>query len=423
MNWKTKIKGGALQFVLFIGAIIAVLLMAFLLISHTHNFFDKKTALTIRLIQAAEEGLYYSFSEQMETGESLSFFPENEKGIEVTIKKEFWGAFDIRKAYASHQKTQYTKTVLVGAKKTAASPALYLKDNQRPLVLAGKAKITGDAFLPAQGIRMGNIAGNSYRYDQLLFGKQLQSGSALPALNTALLQNIQRLLEGTNSLVTSSITLEPQMDLKNSFDSPVTNISGSVLHLDEISLTGNIIVSASQKIIVTSTSVLQDVILIAPEIIIEDKVRGSFQALATKHIGVGKDCVLSYPSALVVYNKQKNQTTSGDGSRPNLTIATGSLIKGVLLYLDESESRVNYPQIKLDDKTILEGEIYCSKNIELKGQVFGSITTEGFVALENGSIYQNHLYNGQINSEALNPEYCGLLFKNTPSKSIMKWLY
>ena len=54
MIWRKKIKGGALQFVLFVGTIVAVLLMSFVLISHSHTLFKKKTDITIALIQAAD---------------------------------------------------------------------------------------------------------------------------------------------------------------------------------------------------------------------------------------------------------------------------------------------------------------------------------------------------------------------------------
>ena len=46
-----KIKAGALQFVLFIGALIAVLLFSFLLLSHLQNLFGKKTAVSISVIR------------------------------------------------------------------------------------------------------------------------------------------------------------------------------------------------------------------------------------------------------------------------------------------------------------------------------------------------------------------------------------
>ena len=58
MKAPIKIRAGALQFVLFIGAIIAILLFAFVLISYTHSFFGKKTDLMVDVIQGTEYGTF-----------------------------------------------------------------------------------------------------------------------------------------------------------------------------------------------------------------------------------------------------------------------------------------------------------------------------------------------------------------------------
>jgi len=68
--------------------------------------------------------------------------------------------------------------------------------------------------------------------------------------------------------------------------------------------------------------------------------------------------------------------------------------------------------------------VYCTANLELKGWVNGRVHTQAFVALENGRIYQNHLYNGRINGTVLPLSYAGLeLEGQNTSKKLMKWLY
>ncbi len=54
-----KIKAGALQFVLFVGAIIAVLLMSFLLLTYTHQHFEKKTDVLIEVLRSADYGRFF----------------------------------------------------------------------------------------------------------------------------------------------------------------------------------------------------------------------------------------------------------------------------------------------------------------------------------------------------------------------------
>ena len=94
-----------------------------------------------------------------------------------------------------------------------------------------------------------------------------------------------------------------------------------------------------------------------------------------------------------------------------------------MIYLEETEANYYAPQIKLEENASVLGEIYCSKNLELRGMVSGHVSTDAFIAMENGSIYQNHLYNGSINSSGLPLEYAGLLSANLEVKNIAKWLY
>jgi hypothetical protein len=91
----------------------------------------------------------------------------------------------------------------------------------------------------------------------------------------------------------------------NSFQSTtkVFNQKEPVVLTQEIS--GNFIIKSETSIRVTSASKLKDIILIAPEISIEDGVSGNFQSIANDKIEVGKKVQLSYPSALVINNDEK----------------------------------------------------------------------------------------------------------------------
>src|SRR5690606_33781370 len=92
--------------------------------------------------------------------------------------------------------------------------------------------------------------------------------------------------------------------LENPFTEPTKVFySISEIQLDNVKLTGHIIVHSQTKIVVSQTASLNDIVLIAPEIEIKDFVSGKFQAIATKIIDVGKQVQLDYPSALIVKSK------------------------------------------------------------------------------------------------------------------------
>ena len=421
MRWGGKIKAGSLQFVLFIGAIIAVLLMMFVLIAHTQNLFNKKTVLIVDLVQAANFGIDSSLNQDASIYKNSESRYQLDKPISITIQKDFWGIFEKITSTAVHGKLNFTKTALVGSD-SYELPALYLRDKQRPLILAGNTRITGNAYLPQQGIRMGNISGNSYSSNKLLYGNKKKSKEELPKINPSILKQIKQLATNGYLVREQEISLKRGLVFENSFESPTIHISEQVAYMEDVLLSGNIVISASDKIIVEPSSQLRDVILIAPEILIKDNVKGNFQAFASKNIYVGRNCNLSYPSVLVVSNSfySSDKNTERDAK---IVVSSFSKIKGVLVYLTNNDKQLNAPVIKIDKNAIIHGEIYCEKNLELKGSVFGNITTDAFIALENGSIYQNHIYNGSIDRTRLTDEYSGLLSELNPSKKVLKWLY
>lgn len=416
-----KIKAGALQFVLFIGAVVAVLLLSFVLVSYSHNVFHKKTDITINLIQASDMGLEYSFQEELQTGETFSIPLENDFSIKTAVTKKFWGIQELRSVVSKKEKLQFEKIAFVGHQsKTRA--ALYLKDNQRPLVLAGNTQITGTAFLPVRGVKIGNIYGNSYYGSELIHGKQKVSSSSLPKFSKEVQKQIEKLTNPYFEPKGETISLKKEMEFKNSFKTPTKVIKGDFIKLDKNILSGNILIWATQKIVVDAASKLHDVVLLAPEIEIQNWTKGNFQALASKKITVGKGCELLYPSVLLV-NASKSHGQAQANFEPVISVDTYSQVRGNIIYVDINEPNTFKPHVHIDEHAKVYGEVHSAQNIELKGSIYGKVTTSSFVALENGNIYQNHLYNGRINSEILPSEYAGIPIQETKSNQVMKWLY
>lgn len=415
-----KIKAGALQFVLFIGTLIAVLLLTFVLLHQTHSLFDKKTSRTVELIKKADLGLQYALQQDIPINDSIQLDLELDDGIKVSTIKTYWGIFEKYTTMSQFKNIRFVKSALVGGGVGPNFPALYLKDNDRPMIIAGKAKITGDAYLPKQGIRPGTIGGQFYQFTSPVYGKIRNSSSTLPVLNLELENHIKHVLvDEVGGFGQNSVRFSKNLTHSNSFESPTQYIYGDVLVLSGSDLRGNIIVKASQRIIVTRDCYLKDIVLTAPQITIETGFRGTLQAITSNKIKVEKGVVLEYPSALVV--ERGNRSNSKEQREPNISIEKGAVIRGIVAYFENSEERTFYPQIRVGESALVHGEIYCEKNLELKGDVIGNVTTDAFVAMENGSVYQNHLFNGTINSSLLPQQYAGLLLNK--EKAVAKWMY
>ncbi|WP_228235558.1 hypothetical protein [Allomuricauda sp. M10] len=414
-----KIKAGALQFILFIGAIIAVLLMAFVMISHSHTLFNKKTDITIAVIQATDKGMDGSFDQPFEVGKTRELPEHDPLGIETNVQKDYWGLLEKREVTSKKGKLKFTKIGLVGLREENRY-ALYLEDNNRPMVIAGDAKISGDAFLPERGIKMGNIQGFGYTKPQLVYGRRQQSSSRLPELNQEVVRQLGQLTGLTKG---NTISFNKGEIIKNSFQEETQIIQGAVIELENISLVGNIMVWASHEITVQPTANLRDVVLIAPQINIVVGTKGNFQALASNQIKVGRNCSLDYPSVLAVEKKGKFEKSANKQQEPSLIMEQGSSLSGIVLYWEENDSEGYGANIQIQENANVNGEVYCQGSLELKGNVYGSVTTKSFTALEKGNVYQNHLFGGNIDASLLPLAYGGLVFKDKPANQVMKWLY
>lgn len=426
MFW-LKLKAGSLQLTLFIIVVIALLLTSFILLVHTHKQFQVKTDFIIETTRNCDKGIDYALQNSIHLNDTTTIALKDENFKTLKVHREYWGVFEKITAVSQIKNNRFQKTALIGAKQPKNNrKALYVQDNYKPLVLVGNTKIEGAAYLPNQGVKPGTISGQSYYGSQLIYGVT-RVASNLPELFIETSTQINSIEHQISSFKQEQFfNTESGKTYENSFLNPTEVVfSNSTINVNAIQLTGNILVQSKLKIIVEASSILNDVILIAPEIEIQNNVKGRFQAIASKQISVGKSVELEYPSALVLNEKQalaKEQESNKPIKQNRISIDDNSIIKGLVLYLGQEKSNNYKTQVELKEKSILIGELYCNQNTELKGTVYGTVYTNNFIANQFGSVYQNHIYNGTIIVSKLPQEYVGLPFNNS-KKEILKWLY
>ena len=418
-----KLKAGALQFTMFMVVVIALLLAAFIILIHTYKTFRVQTDFVIETVSNTNKGIHYVLNNKLPLRDSISLNLNDEDYKTINVYRNFWGVFEKVTSISNIKHKTFKKVALVGGSQIDNErTALYLEDKNRPLVLVGNTKIKGIAYLPKQGVRTGNISGHSYYGSQLIYGKT-KASSALPKLQLEVLKYLNEITDRIKNVSQEQfIDLSKSRIHENSFCNPVQVIySPTDIYLSEVSLIGHIIVQSETKIIVDASSNLKDIVLIAPKIEVKNNTEGAFQALVTKEITIGTHCKLDYPSAFILNEGYKSgNMTSKVKQTPFIKINKSSIIKGIVAYLGTTK---NYKsQIFIDKNVTVNGEVYCSQNLELLGTVNGSVFTSGFVANQSGSVYQNHIYNGSIIVDKLPVEYIGLPFKGS-KKNVVKWLY
>ncbi len=419
MPFVKKVNAGALQYVLIISVIIAIVVFAFISLLYLQQKIKIKNTFYKQSIQNVLLGFDYISKNTVSYNSSLEKqFSENalEK---TTISKQYWGVYDMVTISSTIKNETFSKIGLLG-RQNSTRDALYLQDNNKPLALVGDTKIVGNAYLPKQGLKRGSISGTSYNGSALIYGSQKLSNSSLPEIkNIAHINTIYRKNYMDNTA--SFFDLDENLHKSQSFFDPLAiHQSSGHISLKNIKLQGHIIVKSNVSIKVYPSATLDDVILISPNIEIMDGVTGSFQAFATKHIIVKDKCSLDYPSALVLVSKRNTSSKENN----SITIESNTSIKGIILFSEQAKNKsTNFkPQLIISNNSTITGEVYCNQNTELSGNVYGTLYTSNFITKQFGSVYINHIYNGVINSKKLPKEYCGLQIGKSPQK-VAKWLY
>lgn len=418
-----KVKASALQYALVASVLIAIIIFAFISLVYLQQKLQVKDSFYKEAIENVNSGIdYFSKNDILYSQIQEHQFSDNSQETTI-LQKKHWGIFDIAIVKSDVKNEHFEKIALLGNNHPNRD-ALYLQETNKPLVVVGNTKITGNISLPKQGIKTGNISGVSYYGNQLFYGKKKQSSESFPKI-----RNLKYIVDISRETYNDSVIyfeLEDSLVKRQLFSSPVAVYeSSSSIFLRSIALQGNIIIRSDKIIQVDASSKLEDVILIAPEIQILDNIVGNFQCFASKKINIGKNCKLNYPSSFVLISKDTTNNTSEKKEENSIFIAENTDLKGsILFYKEEEYKNPNFnPQIIISKNTTITGEVYCNKSTELLGSVFGSVYTQNFITKQNGSIYVNHILNGIINSEKLPKPYCGLPIENIRNHRVAKWLY
>ncbi|WP_339883485.1 hypothetical protein [Polaribacter vadi] len=424
MNSSKKIKAGALQYVLVISVIIAIVILAFISLVYLQQRVAIKHDFSKRAIGNTQLIFEYYQQKEFEYNQQSAIEFLNDENSTNTFLKKHWGVFDIGIATSNVKNEYFQKVALLGTQISNRN-ALFLKENNSSLLLVGNTKIIGNAALPKQGVKTGNIAGISYYGNRLIYGQKKNSTAQLPKIkNSAYLRDF---IEKYDSENVANFELENDMQLHQSFTKEtLVYEDNNPIILANLSLNGHLLIVSKRSITITASAKLKDVILIAPEITIESNTIGTFQAMASKRITVESNVQLAYPSALVVLHKggsiiNQSRNTNQPKEDSSIEIQKNTEFRGVVLYLSENIESNFDAQIKIAENSKVVGEVYCSKNTELQGNVAGSVVTNNFIIKKSGGTYVNHIYNGGINSLELPKQYAGLQMGQS-SNQVAKWV-
>lgn len=329
-----------------------------------------------------------------ETIEKQTIDLYNKETDSITIQKYWWGLFQVGTVAAfktfTNKKIEYRKAKLFGSPLTTEQKAaLYIKDNNQPLALAGRTVIKGDVYLSRAGAKRAYVNGQGFVGTTLFEGKQHQSKRYIPKLNeTPFLPIINYFVNG---FPTSTVQL--QDTIRQSFYEETAIIQSDIIYLDKQYIKGKVILMADSLVYVSPNCHLENVVIIAPYILIDKGFRGQIQAFASKFIRIGENVDLTYPSIAMVLKTEPLSYLP-----QNLIIEKNAKVNGLVsvYQFQKMDLPPSIPSIEIKENTTIIGQIYTNEKIHIKGNVFGNITCAGFRTQAAASIYDNHLFNVTI---------------------------
>lgn len=409
----TRLGAGVLQLALAIGLVVAVVCSSMIILAYYGRLIERRQMIQAILRDNAWSGIQYA----MDIRESLPYYQERtydlfDEGTDsVSLVRVPWGLFDILGASTSRGQFSVSRYALVGVlPDTLTQAAIYLPGSQGELSLAGTTVIVGNVYVPEGKVRMGFLAGKDFSGDKLVNGKRFKSAGVMPAFDSLSLSHLLATVEPTN--YNSKIRLlEDLAQREFSFDAPNINLfrTDGVLEIRD-SLSGNLIIHSSQKVIVHPSAFLRDVIVLADEIDILDGFKGSAQFVASSSIDIGKDCRLYYPSAVSLVKARTDSL---------IVIGDSSLVEGIVAIPGFDQTLASRGRLHLKSGASVLGYIYCNATAVIDGTIRGHITTARFEARSS----DNYLLDAVIRADR-RPDYLPAPHSWSTSRksTLVKWL-
>jgi len=338
------------------------------------------------------------------------------EGDSIQVSRYEWGLYDIVSVKSQIQQDSMLEVAMIGQQLTD-STVLYIVDEDRPLSVSGKTVIKGNTFLPKSGIRPSYVDGDYFQgYKDIIEGKMGDSDRKMPSVVENRLQYIQSLL-AFDSLPYAEL---PGGSINASFSAGTQTyrVSGSSFIQD--SLTGNIIVVSDTTIRISSSSHLDDIIVVAPSIRIETGFKGNAQFFATDSIVLEEKVNLLYPSTVGLISEKDSNSKISIGKQCELA---GT----VFLYEKE---RSDIPPIASFGKDCrVEGDLYITGLLDYaKGfQVSGKIACYRFLYKSPSSLYENFLVDVNFDRSKRSPYFISSYLQNNDQGKVfnkpIKWYH
>lgn len=411
---KQQLAARSLIYAILISIFVALICSAFLLGSYHQRLLLQHYHSQEQLLHNLEASTALLLAQAVEELPSTSIDLYNTSRDSCRLEQYAWGLWDVGVVHAWSRmgfNPLQERYFFIGSPLPAL--ALRLAEGSEPLTLCGATKIRGRAQVPREGVQRGFIQNQPFVYSELVEGPT--EVVKLQPPNEQLKARFEQLATWQQANNTATIQGD---SLIQSFGTAMSVLRGQDFWLSG-TLKGRILVVADRSIVVPPTGQLEDVILIAPTIVIQSGFQGSLQAFASDTLLVEPNVYLDYPSALGLLPLDRDNTVV----KPFLQVATGSELVGAIV-APRFDYHPNKPIVQLVDSSLVQGQLWVNGALQQEGIVLGSVFCENFLLRTSGALYTNYLLNATIDRVALSDYYLApSLLNPKASRQVLKRLF
>jgi hypothetical protein len=410
------IKGGALIYSLIIATLVSLALLFLMLFQFYSNMSVQDELLRQRLNNNVESGIRLLLSDQqlLASNEDLVLDLFDEGTDSVHLWRKHWGAYEVISCQSFSKNKSVQKTALVGSVDSLL-PTLYLSDKNKALSICGKTIITGQVYLPLAGVKRAYIEGQTFEGEKMIDGEIKVSKAYLPTIDEAWDNQLIHFFNQTYTFDYREMTWDAlDVDsLVNGFQEQTMVINNDQLSIQNMSLTGNIIIQSAQKITIAANCMLNQVLIIAPEVTIKSGFVGNVHILASHKVIIEEGVTLTYPSSILL--NAASQTLSS-----SVLLSEKTEVHGVVALL-HGTSNHDGSLLEIKKGAQITGMVYAEGYVQHEGAIDGSLYCNKIFLKTPSAVYESHLLNATLTNTLPN-YYCGLIPFKEGSKKIMTWL-
>jgi hypothetical protein len=401
-----KVRASALYFVLIISLLLFILVGLFIVYGKLQKQLFKQYEINLKLYDNVYNAqLLFTkdslFRSSIRDSLQVSLYGETNDSVLIRISN--WGFWDVVQFRADYNRFSKNRSLFFAHefnKEDTMKAALYLRDKQNMLVIAGNTNIKGNCYLPSAGIKPGILEGKPYNKKELIFGKRFNSTATMPLVDSTKLATIISLLDSTylfSKYKIHSKEITPLESIRNTFENPTKLIYlKGKQKLNNNAVLGNIILFSDEEITIDKNSTLEDVMVIAPIIRISAGFKGNAQFLSTDSLIVNESVILNYPTVLFNY-----QSEDHDGK---IIVKRNAKINAAILGFDKSNEDKN-AKVEIQKDVYLTGMIWVEGYLHFNANLSGYLFTNKFIWNTTASMYENHLLDANINSTEIPTAY------------------